>query len=301
MYSKVDEDGISIIVPSIGRESLEKLLVSIHFDETLNKHEIVIVSSTEISTQLKMKYNKYPCIKFVEQNQKNISKSRNMGIQSSSFSIISLIDDDDLWVNGRAHFFNNALQDQSCTVVFGSTNFYSGSFNKKTKRGKEQVINFDSFFRQFNPKILSKQKYFLQVGNCAFRRNDKILEFNEELSYLEDQIWILDLLQNNFIVKQIGESTLDYFFSRERSNNRWNIDTEKAIYRYILSIDSVTARKYIYKRSLKSLAISPNRRAFINAKTEIKKTFKADCKDEISILLLSYLNNVIFVLSKLYI
>ena len=229
MHSKVDDNGMSIIVPSIGRESLEKLLVSIHLDKTLNRHEIVIVSSVKISADLKIKYNKYKCIKFVEQNHKNISKSRNIGIQLSSFSIISLIDDDDLWVNGRANLFYNALRGGSCTVIFGSSNFYSGSLNKKTKRGKEQVIDFASFIQQFNPKIFSKQKYFLQVGNCAFKRNEKIPEFNEELSYLEDQIWILELLQNGFIVKQIAESTLDYFFSRERSNNRWNIDTEKAI------------------------------------------------------------------------
>jgi hypothetical protein len=56
MHSKVDENGISIIVPSIGRESLEKLLVSIHLDKTLNKHEIVIVSNAKISADLKIKY-----------------------------------------------------------------------------------------------------------------------------------------------------------------------------------------------------------------------------------------------------
>jgi glycosyltransferase involved in cell wall biosynthesis len=301
MHSKVDENGISIIVPSIGRETLEKLLVSIHLDKTLNKHEIVIVSNAKISADLKIKYSKYKCINFVEQNHENISKSRNMGIQLSSFSIISMIDDDDLWVNGRANFFYNALRGGSRTVVFGSSNFYSGKLNKKIKRGKEQVIDFASFIQQFNPKIFSKQKYFLQVGNCAFKRNEKIPEFNEELSYLEDQIWILELLQNDFIVTQIAESTLDYFFSRERSNNRWNIGTEKAIYRYILNIDSVIARKYIYKRSLKSLAISPNRRAYINAKIEIKKTFKVDNRGKISILLLSCLNNIIFTLSKLHI
>ena len=39
---------ISIIIPSIGRPSLSKLLKAIHLDKSLKKHEIIIVINSQI-------------------------------------------------------------------------------------------------------------------------------------------------------------------------------------------------------------------------------------------------------------
>jgi glycosyltransferase involved in cell wall biosynthesis len=298
MSTKELRKGISIVIPTIGRDSLANVLTSIHLDETLIQHEVVIVANSKICKKIKQSYREYKCIKLVTQEKASISKSRNRGILSSKFSTISLIDDDDLWVNGRTQLFQDKLQIDKNAVVFGSAQFNVIGRFMKNQLGSNQRINFEDYVKIFNPKILSKQDFFLQVGNCAFIKNTQLPKFNEKIAYLEDQIWILDLLQNGFAVNQIEEITLEYFFSRERANRRWDIVTEKEIYTRLNKIDLFLARKYIYKRSLKSLALSFNDSLFRKAKLEIIREFHPRRKEKLQILFLSVLNIFVSVLKK---
>jgi glycosyltransferase involved in cell wall biosynthesis len=291
-------NGISIVIPTIGRDSLTKLLASIHLDDTLKLHEILIVANSEICENLKQSYNEYKCIKLVTQEKSNISKSRNKGISNSNFNTISPIDDDDLWVNGRAKLFQDKLQINQNAVVFGSAQFNGTSRYKQNQKGSNQRVDFEDFVKIFNPKILSKQNFFLQVGNCAFRKNINLPKFNEELTYLEDQIWILDLLQSGFMVTQIKEITIEYFFSRSRANRRWNIVTEKEIFKRLSKVDLSLARGYIFQRSLKSLALSSNDNLFNKAKVEILIEFDPRGKEKLQILFLSIINISVRVLRK---
>ena len=96
MNSKELSKGISIVIPTIGRESIANVLNSIHLDDTLNQHEVLIVATSKICESIKQNYREYKCIKLVTQEKANISKSRNIGILHSKFNIISPIDDDDL-------------------------------------------------------------------------------------------------------------------------------------------------------------------------------------------------------------
>ena len=298
MSTKELSKGISIVIPTIGRDSLTNVLTSIHLDDTLIQHEVVIVASTEICKKIKQNYRGYKCIKLVTQEKANISKSRNKGILNSKFNTISPIDDDDLWVNGRAKLFQDKLQIDKNAVVFGSAQFNVAGRDRKNQLGSNQRINFEEYVKVFNPKILSKQDFFLQVGNCAFRKNKDLPKFNEKIAYLEDQIWTLDLLQKGFAVNQIEEITLEYFFSRERANLRWDIVTEKEIFTRLNKIDLSLARKYVFKRSLKSLSLSFNNNLFRKAKLEIIREFHPRCKEKVQILFLSVINIFVSVLRK---
>ena len=298
MNTKELSKGISIVIPTIGRESIANVLNSIHLDDTLNQHEVLIVATSKICESFKQNYREYKCIKLVTQEKANISKSRNIGILHSKFNIISPIDDDDLWVKGRAKLFQDKLLIDGNAVVFGSAQFNETGRSRINQIGSNQRINLEDFVKIFNPKILSKQDFFLQVGNCAFRKNTHLPKFNENIAYLEDQIWILDLLRNGFIVKQIEAITVEYFFSRERANLRWDVATEKEIFMHLNKIDSSLARRYVFKRSLKSLALSFNNNLFSKAKLEIIREFKPGRKEKLQILFLSVINICIRVLKK---
>jgi len=290
MTTKELSKGISIVIPTIGRDSITNVLNSIHLDETLIQHEIVIVANSKICKKIKQSYSEYKCIKLVIQEKASISKSRNKGISHCKFNIISLVDDDDLWVNGRTKLFQDELQINQKAVVFGSAQFNVIGRKMKVQLGANQRINFEDYKNIFKPKILSKQDFFLQVGNSAFLNNTQLPKFNEKIAYLEDQIWILDLFQKGFEVNQIEEITLEYFFSRERANCRWDIVTEKEIFMRLNKIDSVLARKYVFKRSLKSLALSLNKNLFNKAKLEITREFQPRLKEKLQILFLSVIN-----------
>ena len=53
MNTKELSKGISIVIPTIGRESIANVLNSIHLDDTLNQHEVLIVATSKICESFK--------------------------------------------------------------------------------------------------------------------------------------------------------------------------------------------------------------------------------------------------------
>jgi glycosyltransferase involved in cell wall biosynthesis len=277
--------GITVVIPSIGRLSLKDLLFSIHLDKSLHQHEIIIVVNSKLIKDLKIKYEEYKCLIFIAQDSNNISKSRNIGIAASKHEVISLIDDDDLWIDGRAKIFSDLLLSSPESIVFGSTRFINSTSGKEKTLGKMQSVNMVKYTKQFKTHYLAREKYFLQVGNCAFLNQLNPPPFNENLRYLEDQIWILNSLSCGFKVFQTSEITLNYYFSRSRSNARWNIDTEQEICRVLSSVEKKLSKKYINRKSLKSIALSGDKIKLVQSRQAIQENLGKDTLNRFSILL----------------
>ena len=298
MTHKSLQKGISIVIPSIGRPSLKKLLQSIHSDVSLNKHEILIIVHSKLIPELSNQYKKYKCIKFVSQNVENISKSRNRGIATARNEIISLIDDDDLWVGSRVKNLSKLLRNSSKLIVFGSVKLIDTQFSYEKIKGKRQKVNLNNYIKQFSTLPIVKEKYFLHVGSCAFLTQNRPPIFNENLTYLEDQIWILKSLVQGFTVVQISDVTLEYYFSRYRSNLRWNIATEKQIYNTLKETDIFLSKKYINRKSLRSLALSGDKSKFREARSAILRNFDSDIVSNRSILFFTLVVNLMWLIKS---
>jgi glycosyltransferase involved in cell wall biosynthesis len=287
MKNKSIRKGITIVIPSIGRMSLKNLLHSIHLDKSLRHHETIIVVNSKFFKELKIDYKEYKCLKFIAQNSNNISKSRNIGIAAAKYEIITLIDDDDLWIDGRVKIFSDFLSSTPKSIVFGSTRLINSTSGKEKTLGKTQSVDRMQYINQFKTPYLAREKYFLHVGNCAFLNKLNLPPFNEDLLYLEDQMWILNSLICGFKVFQTSELTLKYFFSRSRSNARWNIETEKEIYRVLGHIERDLSEKYINRKSLKSIALSGDKIKLEKSRQAIQKKLDPNTLNRFSILFFS--------------
>lgn len=287
--SKVDQS-LTIVIPTTGNENMSKLIRSIHLDSTLNNHEIIVVGNTDSLNKISNLKSKYTCINEIEQNIPNVSLSRNLGISKARLEYISLIDDDDLWLDKRAAGLLQSVSVNPCCIIFGSAIFVDERTNKVRYRIYEQQVNHSDLYNNFNRPFYLKQKQFLQVGNCVFSRALVIPRFREELNYLEDQIWVLDALSSGIGVRQIKNLTISYKFSRERANNRWSITNEKKIYEILNQSLPNLGNKYISRTSLKSLAISGDRKRFILAKRDLLHNFKFTFLDKLRFLMYSIMN-----------
>ena len=272
------------MIPSIGRLSLKNLLHSIHLDKSLRQHETIIVVNSKFINKLKIDYKEYKCLKFIRQDSNNISMSRNIGIAAANYEVITLIDDDDLWIDGRAKIFSDFLLATSNSIIFGSTRFINSTSGKEKTLGKKQSIDSLKYINQFKTFYLARERYFLHVGNCAFLNQSNPPLFNENLSYLEDQIWILNSLISGFKVFQTSELTLKYFFSRDRSNARWNIETEKELYRVLGNVERDLSEKYINRKSLKSIALSGDKVKLRKSRQAIQENLEPNIINRFSIL-----------------
>jgi hypothetical protein len=143
------------------------------------------------------------------------------------------------------------------------------------------------YTKQFKTHYLAREKYFLQVGNCAFLNQLNPPPFNENLQYLEDQIWVLNSLSCGFKVFQTSELTLNYYFSRDRSNARWNIETEQEIFRVLSNVEKKLSKKYINRKSLKSIALSGDKIKLAQSRQAIQESLGPNTLNGFSILLFS--------------
>lgn len=281
---------LSIVIPTTGNDNINSLLRSIHADSTLKNHEVIVVGSAEALNRVSNLFPKYMCIKKIEQNTPNVSLSRNLGIRQARLKHISLIDDDDLWLEDRTGNLLQAVSINPSSIVFGSALFIDEHTNKIYRKIYEQQVNRLDVFRQFNRLFFFKQKQFLQVGNCAFLKELSIPKFREDLQYLEDQIWILDALSSGIEIRQVKNLTIKYKFSRERANKRWSITNEARIYKILNQAAPKLGNKYISRISLKSLAISRDRKRFIHAKNDLLDNFEFGPIDKLRFLILSIIN-----------
>jgi len=288
--------GISIIIPTTRIHLLNRLLKSVHADKTLINHEILLVGNHQFIGVIDKLKKEFPCIRFVKQNEKNVSLSRNIGIHRSKFEMVSLIDDDDLWLDYRTKAFVENLNFEQDTIIFGSCFFVNK--DKKTSKvmSNSGSIKTNDFRNQFIAPIYKRQKYFLQVGNCAFFKSEKIPNFREKLSYLEDQIWVFEALLAGVSVKQFKDITLRYSFSRKRSMERWSLCNEIALHQFLESFEVGLGDKYVKKSSLKSVAISGNKKAFSMAKKSINSHFKLGYCSKFSQLVLYIVNRLSYLL-----
>ena len=286
----MEDLSLSVVIPTTGNENMDFLLRSIHADSTLRNHEVIVVGAAEALNKISYLFSEYTCIKQVEQNIPNVSISRNLGISHAKLNYVSLIDDDDLWLDERARILLQAAGVKSNSIVFGSALFVDEHTNKVRYRIYEQQVNWLDVLSQFNRPLFLKQKYFLQVGNCAFSRNLSIPKFREDLQYLEDQIWILDVLSLGIGIKQVSNLTIKYKYSRERANKRWSITNEKKIYKILNQAVPKYGNKYISHTSLKSLAISSDRKRFISAKKDLLDNFDFGPIDKLRLLMFSIIN-----------
>jgi glycosyltransferase involved in cell wall biosynthesis len=282
--------GLSIVIPTTGNENMSLLLKSIHADSSLVSHEVIVVGSADALNTIQNLFLEYECITKVEQNIPNVSLSRNLGISQAKLNYISLIDDDDLWIDKRAGELLRAVSNNPSCIVFGSALFIDERTNKAFYKIYDREVNRIDVLNQFSRPFFLKQKLFLQVGNCAFSRELRVPKFREELHYLEDQIWILDLLSVGIGIKQVRSLTLNYKFSRQRASNRWSVINEKNIYKILNQTLPTLGNKYISHTSLKSLAISSDRMKFISAKKDLLDNFDLSLIDKLRFLVLSIVN-----------
>ena len=94
---------VSIVMPSYNSGLYIKKAIDSVMEQTYLQWELIIIDNLSSDNTLKIAKS-YQCDKikiFEINNQGIIAKSRNLGIQKSSGSIIAFLDSDDWWKNNK--------------------------------------------------------------------------------------------------------------------------------------------------------------------------------------------------------
>ncbi len=162
---------ISVIVPSIGRDTLERTLDSI-FECRYPNIEVIVSMNNCSEETINEIAKKYPRARLLYVKSKRLPYDvKNIGINNSNGKYITFLDDDDTALPAKFFDLSKYLEDNPDTfAVFGQYNVrdcYTGKI-KNTNCGGCGRIDFDTLIQQ----------NYIASGSIMFR-NTKDIEFRE--------------------------------------------------------------------------------------------------------------------------
>ena len=163
--------GISIVIPSVGRDTLERTLNSIIECCYPNIEIIVSLNNNSFNRSIEIQ-SKYPKIKVITTDDKLFPfEAKNRGIKYSSKELLTFIDDDDTCLPAKFFDLSKYLEyNKNIFAVFGQYNVrdcYSGKI-KNTNCGGCDRIDFATLLQQ----------NYIASGSVMFR-NTKEIYFKE--------------------------------------------------------------------------------------------------------------------------
>ncbi len=158
---------ISVIVPSVGRDTLERTLDSI-FECRYPNIEVIVSFNNCLVERIKEIQDKYPRVITIAYSEKLYPfDAKNRGISLSSGKYITFLDDDDTALPEKFFDLSRILErNEDVFAVFGQYNVrdcYSGKI-KNTNCGGCGRISFDTLIQQ----------NYIASGSIMFRNTEEI-------------------------------------------------------------------------------------------------------------------------------
>ena len=230
---------ISVIIPVYNSSTyLRKCLDSV-VNQTLKDIEIIVINdgSTDDSKNIIEEYLcKYKNIIFIDQENKGIGKTRNIGIKKATGEYITFVDSDDYIKENMLEEYYKYAKKQNFDLVIGS---YIKKINNK------EIIFENNKFKTGNVKTTPQILYLIEYGPWAklYKREMLInnnIYFDEKRKY-EDMPFVSKALLKSKLIGQITEPYYYYIIH----NNSETTTMDKRVFDIL---DILKEIKDYYKR-----------------------------------------------------
>ena len=241
---------VSVIVPIYNAErTIKKCLDSI-ISQNYTNLEIILINdgSKDKSLEIIKDYaTKDKRIKVINKNNTGVSDTRNIGIKETTGNYLLFVDSDDYIDNNTINYLVEEIEKYNVDIIR-----YNGYI--ENKKGKMAVIEFPVS----NKKILSSENNKNEIielinhpiksircySPLLFLKNENIIPFNKELSYLEDKVFYLENFLNNKKILFLNKPL--YFYTYNINSVTKNID------KYIENIEKIFDTKKHIKNILEN-------------------------------------------------
>ena len=216
---------ISIILPVYNSgKTLDRCICSILIQSYKN-FELIIIndSSKDNSGQIINKYlRKDNRIILINNNEnKGVSKSRNLGIEKATGELITFIDSDD-------YYENDALKKMCDMITENNVDAVRFSFNRIEENNKSSII----YNTKYANTILKKEDIVLFESDLINNRLQaylwllitktdiaKKIKFDENLGMMEDTLWYYNFIKNISNIYFSNEILYNYCISTNSASN----------------------------------------------------------------------------------
>lgn len=230
---------ISVIIPVYNSSTyLRKCLDSV-VNQTLKNIEIIVINdgSTDDSKNIIEEYScKYKNIVFIDQENKGIGKTRNIGIKKATGEYITFVDSDDYIKENMLEEYYKYARKHNFDLVIGS---YIKKINNK------EIIFENNKFKTGNVKTTPQILYLIEYGPWAkLYKHEMLIKnniyFDEKRKY-EDMPFVSKALLKSKLIGQITEPYYYYIIH----NNSETTTMDKRVFDIL---DILKEIKDYYKR-----------------------------------------------------
>lgn len=257
---------ISVIVPMYNSEKyIEHCIESIE-KQTYTNIEILIIddgskdNSAQIAEQIAQKYKN---IKVIHKKNGGVSSARNLGIEMSNGKYITFVDSDD-WIEKEAiEGLYNDLKNNNADIVRG--NYYIEYKNRGCIKSKEQPLKNITIEKNSNERNVLELdiingKVLAYVWLLLIKKEvivDNKIEFKENIGYMEDTIFYIELLNTDSTIF-ISDRIIYHYYENLESITKSQNNIEKKINNIIIVNKTITDILKIKNNDLKKSLLDTN-------------------------------------------
>ena len=203
-----DKPLVSIIVPIYNAVSyLNDTLTSI-LNQTYTNIQVILVNdgSTDSSSELCRAFQVVDKrVSLIEQANSGVSRARNVGLTIAKGEYVVFFDSDDIVeTNAIELLIYKAIDSDLCDLVIGSYRVFGQSFNRVVK--VEQYPSNEELVLA----IIEGKSHAALWNKLIKRTAIEGISFNDEVSYMEDKLFLLEALQRKLSVSYCDNVVYNY-------------------------------------------------------------------------------------------
>ncbi len=237
MENKNSQMLISIIVPIYNSQKyLDELLKSITA-QTYQNIEIILIDdgSTDDSELICKNFIKNDTrARYIRQKNSGVSTARNKGIEESSGDFIYFVDSDDKLYPEAVRALYNSIVEKNSNLAIGN---YSIIDEKEELIVSVQVADEPYTYIE---NILKGREHAALWNKLISRKLIGKTRFNSDLSYMEDQVFLLEILDKEVRLSYIINSVYKYRLHPFACTSEL---TQKSLKSRVLAVE-IVARKF---------------------------------------------------------
>ena len=191
---------VSILIPTVGRETLQKVLGQIEADSENLAIEIIIIGDGDDAMLAICELGiSGPSVKIIQNsNKKGVSGALNTGLQFISGEFLMVFSDDDFWPRGKFARSLAAVQgsEKACFCFQVETVNKAGKRRIRPSLLPQDPIDPLSYCYSTNP--LLENPSYLSLTSFIAPKGVSRIRFPENLNSREDIAWLYLLHKNEF-------------------------------------------------------------------------------------------------------
>jgi teichuronic acid biosynthesis glycosyltransferase TuaG len=263
---------VSIVIASIGRDSLVRVLNQILDDkEDLSLQIIVVADGNNAKNKIDSFLLSSPMVEVIQNKRaKGVSGALNTGLQCAEGRYLMFFSDDDFWPRGKLKKSVDSIKgkENTCICFQVETISNSGKIKKRPSYIPREAIDPLSYCYEGNPLIVNPR--YISLTSFIAPIEVKEILFPENLKSREDLVWLNSLYNSEYEIFLIEETCARVEIGYERTSKRDNFIELELWLQWLQRNKPNLQSNFLYSHFLRPYVMSGNIYSGLNVLFKVK-------------------------------